>query len=55
MLGCFVVVAGLLAELLYRRWRASRAGVRYDLTPKGLAVTEPATGTDDQPEPAATI
>jgi len=39
MLGCFVVVASIGAELLYRTWRASRAGVRYDLTPAGLAAT----------------
>jgi hypothetical protein len=38
MLGCGIVVAGLLAEVLIRQWRARK--VRYDLTPAGLAVTE---------------
>lgn len=35
MLGCFVVLCGLLAEILYRDWKARR--VRYDLTPEGRA------------------
>lgn len=41
MLGCAMLTAGLLAEMLYKRWRAAR--VRYDLTPAGLAVTNPHT------------
>lgn len=40
MLACFIVIAGLLAEQGYKAWRARR--VRYDLTPAGLAATEPA-------------
>jgi len=46
MLACFVVVCGLLAEIAYRQWRARRDGVRYDLTPSGLAATTPAPGDD---------
>jgi hypothetical protein len=42
MFGCFLVVAGLLGEQLYKSWRASR--VRYDLTPAGLAATDTPTG-----------
>jgi hypothetical protein len=45
MLGCFVIVAWLLAEQAYRWWRARTQGVRYDLTPAGRAVTEP-VGTE---------
>lgn len=42
MLGCFVVIAGLLAEHAYKAWRLHRANrVRYDLTPAGRAATEP--------------
>jgi hypothetical protein len=41
MLGAFVVVCGLLAELAYKAWRAKREGVRYNLTPEGLAASEP--------------
>lgn len=38
MLGCAVVVATLLAEMLFQVWRERRtAGVRYDLTPEGAA------------------
>lgn len=40
MLGCFVVTSAMLAELAVKHWRARR--VRYNLTPAGLAVTEPA-------------
>lgn len=47
ILGCFMLVCGLLAEMAYRSWRARRSGVRYDLTPAGHAATEP---TPDQPE-----
>lgn len=39
MLACFIVIAGLLAEQGYKAWRARR--VRYDLTPAGLAATDP--------------
>jgi hypothetical protein len=35
MLACFVVLAAILGEQLYRSWRAHR--VRYDLTPEGRA------------------
>ena len=49
MLGCFMLTAGLLAELAYKRWRASRLeGVRFDLTPAGRAVTEPAEPTPEE-------
>lgn len=41
MLGAFVVACGLLAEILWKAWRERRAEVRYDLTPEGLAATEP--------------
>ena len=38
VLGCAVVIAGILTELLYKSWRDGR--VRYDLTPQGRAFTE---------------
>jgi len=42
MLGCFVVTSAMLAELAVKHWRARK--VRYNLTPAGLAVTEPVPG-----------
>lgn len=39
MLGAFVVCCGLLAEIAWKSWRAHR--VRYDLTEKGRAATDP--------------
>lgn len=44
VLGCFVVICGLLAEIAYRHWRARRTGVRFDLTPKGHAAAERHSG-----------
>lgn len=45
MLGAFVIVCGLLAEVLLRAWRERQARIRYDLTPAGRAVTDPHTCT----------
>ena len=39
MLGAFVVVCGLLAEIGWKAWRARRDSARYDLTPAGHAAT----------------
>lgn len=44
ILGCFIVVCGLLAEIAWRELRAR--GIRYDLTPKGMAATDPAPAED---------
>lgn len=50
MLACFVVVAAILAELLYKAWVAHQAGVRYDLTQQGRAATEaPAAPVTTEP------
>jgi hypothetical protein len=47
MLGAFVIVCGLLAEIGYRAWRARRDTVRYGLTPAGVAA---ATRADEPKE-----
>lgn len=41
MLGAFIIVCGLLAELAWKAWQQRQQGVRFDLTPEGRAATDP--------------
>ena len=40
------VLAGLLAEMLWRSWRVRQQGVRFNLTPQGRAATDAAVMTE---------